>query len=112
MGLDQYIEAVGPNVDPEAEREKDYFADFEIIDVFYWRKNWDLHNVLAKKWLSLPCNKGRGEKDFNSAYLLMTPEIIEEVVGDNTKFQFPHDLKHRIEKLMSEGFKVYYTANW
>lgn len=117
MGLDMYI-----FLKEEGDKSRD-------VEVAYWRKHPNLHGFFTKKWEDL----GYGKKDdFNGNSLELTDEIVDEAIfkiimnalpstdgfffGESEftaeAIDFDISTLKSVQKLIRDGKKVYYYADW
>jgi hypothetical protein len=87
---------------------------FDIEEIAYWRKNWDLHEFLAGVYKE----KGGEESGmFNCTNLLITEEILQEYESratyeDGMEWRQEEDKKgfEAARKSMRDGYKVFYNG--
>lgn len=126
MGLDAYFYATDKdNLIKDGDKIISIIDEDKNSQIGYFRKNWDLQDILAEYWLDL--NPDKYSSDFNCAYLEITPTILEDLVdmaqnwvieyADNTKSFEYNDAQellaicHIAGTLMANNEVVYYT-NW
>ena len=126
MGLDMYAYRIKSNIDLEKNPYDDPFPE----ELFYWRKNRHLHNIME----NIFARKHGRDKEFNCAMLnldsndldyienLIRSDRIEEYdapgffFGDNDYDEDAYERDLNFIKLAREvlasGDKVYYYCSW
>jgi hypothetical protein len=123
MGLDQYAYCRKTHPGADFDFPDDPDTDHEVC---YWRKHPDLHGFMEQLYRA----KGGKEKDFNCVSLLLTKDDLAALKSAVTNGTLPKtagfffgssenkssekdlDFIRRAERLIDQGYFVYYTSWW
>lgn len=126
MGLDAYFyKTTEDNVIRDGDNIISTIDDDKKTQLGYFRKNWDVQNLLTEYWMNL--NPDADERDFNCAYLEITSGILEDLIESARHWIDTYDPKNQewqfenakellvycqlMHIALKEGQVVFYT-NW
>ena len=119
MGLDQYINCKGASHPYNLPSKDDNILD-NPIELWYGRKEWEIHNWMHKLFVH---KGGDPALPFNTeSYVVLDDLDMDDFLNDISSDEFKdvdiqllseyRDVAYKIKKLVQRGNTVYYTSWW